>query len=111
MDEFVFCPSCRQPVKLTDYFCPNCGKNLHLRPLSTSASSQIALYLKTLLLPPFGFLWGYRYLRQSDSNSKLVGWIVIIITTIEIIWLTQSTISMINTFSQQIFQPASFYGL
>ena len=107
----MICPRCHQTIQPTDYFCPNCGKKLHSPPLSTSISSQIVLYLKTLLLPPFGFIWGYRYLRQSDSKSKLIGLAVIIITIIETIWLIFFTINFTNTLNQQINQTYQLYGL
>jgi uncharacterized membrane protein YsdA (DUF1294 family) len=41
---------------------------------------QIMLYVKSVLFPPFGILWAYKYLRHSDSKSKMVGIIAIIIT-------------------------------
>lgn len=111
MNEIVSCPSCHQPISQNNYFCANCGKKLQSRPLSTSLTGQIVLYLKTLLLPPFGLIWGYRYLRQSDASSKLIGIVVIIITVVETVWLTQVTINIINTTNQQINQQIQLYGL
>lgn len=111
MDEIISCPNCHQPIKPNDYFCPNCGKKIRSPPPSTSLSSQIVLYLKTLILPPFGLFWGYNYLRQSDTKSKLIGLFTIIITIIEIIWLIQSTINMVNIANQQINQQINLYGL
>jgi len=111
MDETTLCPTCHQSVRLTDYFCSNCGKNLRPRPLSTSLLSQIALYLKTLLLPPLGFIWGYRYLRQPGTNSKIVGLITIAITIIEIVLLVEFAVNLVNTVNQQIYQQTSLYGL
>jgi hypothetical protein len=81
-----------------------CGKNIKPVPLSTSAATQIILYLKALLLPPFGIVWGLRYLRQSGNRTKIVGIIVIILTLIELVWLVQSTVYTINTVNQQINQ-------
>ncbi|MCX6704606.1 MAG: hypothetical protein NTZ07_04160, partial [Candidatus Woesebacteria bacterium] len=104
MDEIALCPTCHQPVKLTDYFCSNCGKNLRPRPLSTSLVSQISLYIKTLLLPPLGFIWGYRYLRQSGTGSKIVGLITIVITVIEVILLIKFTVNLVNTVNQHVYQ-------
>jgi len=92
MDEIISCPSCHQSP-----------------PPSTSLSSQIILYLKTLILPPFGFFLGYKYLRQSDTKSKLIGLFVIVITIIEIIWLIQSTINMVNIANQQMSQQLNLY--
>jgi hypothetical protein len=111
VDENTLCPTCHQPVRLTDYFCSNCGKNLRPRPLSTSFLSQIGLYLKTLLLPPLGIVWGIRYLRQPDTKSKIVGLITIVITIIEIVFLVIFTVNLVNTVSKQIYQQTNLYGL
>jgi len=111
MNEILFCPNCHQPIEATNFFCSNCGKKIKNPPLSTSISSQIFLYLKTLILPPFGLIWGYRYFRQPDSKSKLIGIFTIIITIIETIWLIQSTMSMVDTLNSQIYQQYNLYGL
>ena len=111
MEEYVLCPTCHQSVRRTDYFCYNCGKNLRPRPLSNSFSSQIILYIKTLLLPPLGIIWGFRYLRQQGVASKIVGLITIVITIIEIILLIKFTISLVNTVNQQIYQQTQLFGL
>lgn len=111
MDEIITCPGCHLPVEKSCYFCPNCGKKIRSPPLSTTWSSQIILYLKTLLLPPLGLIWGYRYLRQPDSDSKLVGLVTVVITVIEIIWLIVTTIGVVNMANQQINQQIQLYGL
>lgn len=76
----VICPGCHVSVRPTDYFCSNCGKNLHPPPLSTSIGRQIYIYLGSVFLPPIGFLWGIRYLRQSDRKSRIVGTAAIVLT-------------------------------
>lgn len=111
MAEITSCPACRQPVDSTDYFCRNCGKNIRPRPLSISIGSQLVLYFKTLLLPPLGFIWGFRYLRQSSIGSKLVGLFVIILTLAELIWLIQATVYAIDTVNRQLYQQMHLYGL
>ncbi len=111
MEENTLCPICHQSVRPIDYFCSNCGKNLRPRPLSTSFSSQISLYVKTLLLPPLGIVWGFRYLRQPDAKSKIVGLITIVITVIEIVFLVKFTINLINIVNQQVSQQAQLFGL
>ena len=111
MQDINICPSCHQPVIPNYYFCPNCGKNLRPRPLSTSTSTQVLLYLKSLLLPPLGIIWGIRYIRQSDVSSKLVGLFTILITIIEIVFLIQTTVYTVNTVNQQINRQSQLYGL
>lgn len=111
MDEIISCSVCHQPISLNNYFCANCGKNLRPQPLSTSTSTQVMLYLKSLLLPPLGIIWGIRYLRQSDVSSKLVGLFTILITIIEIVFLIQTTVYTVNTVNQQINQQFRLYGI
>ncbi len=111
MDEIISCPRCHQTIKSTDYFCFNCGQKIHEPPLSTSLQSQTILYIKTILLPPLGILWGFRYLRQSDTNSKIVGLLAIIFTVVVIIVATQLTMALVNTATQQINQQSQLYGM
>lgn len=111
MDEVVICSKCHRSVDATDYYCRNCGKKLHSPPLTADFSTLIILFLKTVLLPPLGFIWGFRYLFQPDNRSKLIGFLVIVITLIETILLTQYTITMVNTATEQINQQLNSYGL
>jgi hypothetical protein len=111
MEDTVSCPKCRQPAGVEDYFCHNCGHILRPRPLSSSVSSLIVLFLKTALLPPLGLFWGWQYLRQRDSTSKIVGYLVIAVTVVELVWLTQTTITAINTANQTINQQFQQMGL
>lgn len=102
MEEELRCPDCQTNVRSTDDFCFNCGKSLPSRPLSTSILSQISLYLKSLLLPPLGIIWGLRYLRQPDRASKIIGLATIILTIVILILAIQFTVDFINTLNNQI---------
>jgi hypothetical protein len=104
MIETSLCPKCQHPIDSVDFYCRNCGKNINPVPLSTSASVLIILFIKTILLPPLGLFWGYKYLRQSDSLSKAVGAAIIFITLLETIWVVQSTITAYNTITTQVNQ-------
>lgn len=96
------CLQCHAIVKLTDYFCANCGKNLKEKPLSTSPAMEILYYLGSLALPPLGIIWGIKYLRQADPKAKRIGVVSIILTLISgiitIIW----TMNLINGVSAQL---------
>lgn len=59
-------------------------------------------YAGALVLPPMGFIWGIRYLRQTDRTSKIVGSILVVGTIIELILLTQWTVQLINTINMQV---------
>lgn len=82
----IVCSGCHINVRASDYFCFNCGRNLHPVPPSTSIGRQIYIYLGSIFLPPIGILWGFRYLRQDDLKSKIVG-ITAIALTFLIIYL------------------------
>ncbi len=95
----VVCPRCHTEVKITDYFCYNCGKELKPKPLSTSFSAQVLLYLKCVLLPPLGIIWGIKYLRQVDRNSKTVGLVCIGLTVVVLVLVVQVAINTANSFN------------
>lgn len=96
------CPKCHVIVRATDFFCYNCGKNLHPKPLSTSLITQAMYYAGALILPPMGIIWGIRYLRQAENKAKVVGLILIALNVIELILVTQWTIQLINTLNMQV---------
>ena len=79
------CLKCHVVVRPTDYFCYNCGDNLKPVPPSVSWVNQIALYIKSILIPPFGILWAIKYLRQDSGKSKIVGIAAIILTLTSLI--------------------------
>jgi hypothetical protein len=57
-------------------------------------------YIGSLLLPPLGYWWGIKYVRQPDAASKRIGIISIVITTLSLvvtsIWIVQY-INQINS--------------
>ncbi len=93
--EVSVCPVCHQPVQLTWYFCPNCGKALKERPLSTTYGTQAWIYALSILMPWIAFLalgyWpGVKYLRSENEEAKQVGIIACVlmgISTIIMVWL------------------------
>lgn len=96
------CPACHQAVEPAYYFCPNCGHNLKPAPPKTSPGSQIELYLKSILLPPFGFIWGYHYLKQKDTKSKLIGLTAIVLTLVILVVVVKTTVALVNTVNEQV---------
>jgi len=96
------CPSCHLQVRSTDYFCYNCGANLKPKPFSISIWRQLLLYIGSIVLVPFGIIWGIRYLRQPDTAAKIVGTITIIITIISTTLVTIYTINLLNDVQKQV---------
>jgi len=96
------CHVCHTQIRTTDYFCFNCGANLHPKPRSTSLSTQIGLYLGSVVLPPMGLIWGFRYLREQSQTGKIIGVVCIILTIITLLAIAQGTISAINMINEEI---------
>jgi hypothetical protein len=105
------CPFCQALVPPGSYFCPNCGKQIQAKPLSTSVMKQIGVYALSFFLPPLGLWPGIKYLRQKDSKAKMIGWVAIILTVISTVIslilyvqlmhsLTQALNSQLNTYQQ-----------
>jgi len=90
------CPQCHLPVRPEYYFCPNCGQKLHVPPLSTSATSQVLLYLFSAVLPFIAYLaimkWqGVSYIRSSDPRARTIGWIalgILVVSSVLVFWWT-----------------------
>ena len=106
------CRVCHQAVLPTYYFCPNCGTELHPRPLSTSLEAQIKVYLHSIILPMIVFItiskWqGYKYYKSDNPEAKQIGVIaiaLIVFSTLILCWFAyvwtqdaiQSSVNSIN---------------
>ncbi len=105
MDEVitpVACPFCHVAVRPMDYFCSNCGKNLHPTPLGTGVSDIAKLYIGSVLLAPMGIFWGLRYLREKDDKSKIIGVIAMLLSLVTLIVAIQYTVTFMNTINNQV---------
>ncbi len=105
----LVCPQCHQPVAPEFYFCPNCGKSLSEKPLSTSPGTQAWIYIFSIIMPMIAFLgishWpGIKYLKSDDENAKQIGIIAIVLMAIStivtfwlaIVWIQQTVQSSVN---------------
>ena len=102
MDENTICSKCHINVRPSDYYCFNCGNNLKPKPPSISTSAQIILYIKSVLVPPFGIYWAIKYLKQPNRKSKIVGLIAIAVTMIAFIYLIIITNNFIKTINEAV---------
>lgn len=110
MQDVSMCPSCHVAVRPTDYFCYNCGKNLKPSPKSTAAIFQISLYMKSILLPPFGILYALPYLKQKDQKSKIVGIVAIVLTITSLIAVFVLTKNLIDSVNRQAAETMNMYS-
>jgi TRAP-type C4-dicarboxylate transport system permease small subunit len=61
-------------------FCSNCGKALRKLPPATSVSRQILVYLVSFFLAPLGLWYAWKYLKQDNRKSKIIGVVAIALT-------------------------------
>ena len=96
------CPNCKNQVLPIDIFCPACGKKLKDGESSTGIKKQIGVYFVSFFLPPFGLIPAIKYLRQTDSKSKIIGAIALALTAISILITISLTKFALGTFESQL---------
>ena len=84
--------------------------NLKPKPLSTSIEKQILLYLGSLILPPMGFVWGIRYLRENEIKGKITGLICIILTFISLVLVIIWTNNFVRSVQEQVNSQLDIQG-
>jgi hypothetical protein len=104
------CPQCHVAVRPTDFFCYNCGKNLKPKLLSTTLTTEIMYYAGSLVLPPLGYWWGIKYLKQPDPASKRIGILCIVITTISFIVTSIWAVDYINKINATVSSQLNGVG-
>lgn len=106
MDEnqIPHCLSCGKEVSLIDNFCPSCGVKLEHGIEHIGWGRQMYIYTISLLAPPFGLVWTFRYLKQKNPQVQWVGIIAGILTVISLglsIWaifgFIQTSQQLLNT--------------
>ncbi len=86
MENTAICPNCHtENIPLTDFYCPQCGAQLRIKPASTSTVTEILLYIGSLLLPPLGFWWAFKYFRIPDPRAKRIAVVCVVLTIISLI--------------------------
>jgi hypothetical protein len=98
----IFCPSCNAPMMASANFCSNCGKSLRAKPPATSVSRQIIVYLVSFFLAPFGLWYAWKYLKQNDRKSKIIGAVAIALTIVAVAIAIWTTVGVYNLVSQYI---------
>ena len=68
-----------------------------------SVSRQLFMYVASALLPPFGLIWAFKYLRGGTAQGQKIGWVIIVVTIISMI----ITMWLILTLYQRYFELLS----
>jgi hypothetical protein len=87
-------------MQLPANFCSNCGKPLRTIPLPTSVPRQIVVYMASFFLAPFGLWFAWKYLRQDDQKSKMIGCIAIAFTIAALAITVWTIAGLFNSFNQ-----------
>ena len=108
------CKHCRAPVEVTYFYCPACGKKIKDKPVSVSFTAQLIAYAVSVFLPPLGLIYTVKYLKQSETKAKTIGWITLILTVISIavtVKITMDMLAAINGITNMQMQDYSNLGL
>lgn len=57
---------------------------------TVSLGKELFLYVFSAILPPFGLVWAFKYLRAKTQQGKRIGTVIIIVTIVSLvinIWL------------------------
>jgi hypothetical protein len=98
----LICSTCKTPALTSANFCSNCGKPLRKKPPSTTLSMQLIVYLVSFFLAPVGLLYAWKYLKQNDRESKIVGMVAIALTAIAVVIFFWTLKAMISIFNQTL---------
>jgi TRAP-type C4-dicarboxylate transport system permease small subunit len=89
-------------------FCSNCGKSLRVLPSATTVSRQIIVYLISFFLAPFGLWYAWKYLRQDDRTSRIIGTVSLALTIVAValaIRATAGPFSLVNQYLNALHDP------
>ena len=102
MEPQTICRHCKSDISPTYYFCPNCGKKLRDKLLSTGVLKQVLIYSLSFFLPPLGLWPAVKYLRQPDQKSKIVGMVSIVLTIVSIVLTIYLSVNLLNSLNSQL---------
>jgi hypothetical protein len=97
----IICSACNAQMLSSAKFCSNCGRLLRTMAPSTSVSKQIIVYLVSFFLAPFGLWHAWKYLKQEDRKSKIIGAVAIALTLVAVavaIWTTAGLINSVGVY-------------
>lgn len=101
------CPQCQSIVLPNENFCPKCGFQLvhtgsaqNLQILSVG--KQIWIYFVSIVLPPLGLIWTFKYLRSNSPQLRRIAFIAAGLTVISIIITLWISVGLFNSVNQQV---------
>ncbi len=64
-------------------FCPKCGKETRMKPISLW--SAVLAIIVSIFLAPFGLIFAIKYLKRPERVARWLGISCIVLTTVSII--------------------------
>lgn len=102
MDNLPNCPICHTQVRPSDFYCFNCGKNLHEEISFNRPLTITGYFIGSIILPPMGIIWGLKYLKIPNTQSKIIGLGLIAFTLAIIFIILGKTMDFYNRLYNQI---------
>jgi hypothetical protein len=98
----IVCSSCNAKMMPSANYCSNCGNSLRTMPPATSVARQIIVYLISFFLAPLGLWYAWKYLKQDDQTSKIIGAVSIALTIVAVALAIWTTAGLFNLVSQYL---------
>lgn len=96
------CPNCNEILLPGTNFCPKCGFQISQVSTAISIGRQIYIYVISLLLPPLGLIWTFKYLRHPTDQKKRIALIAAVLTVVSIIFSIWFTVGFFQGIQQQV---------
>jgi hypothetical protein len=104
------CPACHLDVQPDFFYCPYCRKELREKPVDTGVWAQIKLYMISVLIPPFGLPFTFKYLKSPDGKTRSIGWISVILTAAALALATLWAVNQVNKMTDEVNKQLNGYG-
>lgn len=98
----TLCPKCHNQFFPGTNFCPNCGYHVAEEVKPISIGRQIYQYVCSVIMPPFGLVWAFKYFRSGNSQHKKVGWVIVALTCISLVVTTWYMVGLFQNVSNQL---------
>jgi len=95
------CPKCQTILIPGGKFCPNCGYEL-VATQTFSLKKKLWMYTVSILAPPFGLVYFFKYYHSENAEIKKVGLIAGILTMISLILTIWWTFGFFQSIQNQI---------
>ncbi len=98
----TLCPQCNEILLPGTNFCPKCGFQISLIPTTVSIGRQLYIYAVSLLLPPLGLIWTFKFLHHTTDQKRRIAIIAAVLTIVSIIFTVWFIVGFFQGIQQQV---------